>query len=239
MQNLASKYRPKTFEEVVGQQSAVRWLGGQVRNQTAKPVLLHGPSGLGKTSLGRIYAQGLFCESGSSSGSPCRACRQCVDFEKRRHPEYIELNCAREGSLENIKPVLKYLTIHPMFSGRRIVLFDEAQQMSPKAFDALLKLLEEPPPWVVFIIVTTAIDQLPEAIKSRCTVHELKPVGFELRVSLLKRICEAERIEYEGEGLALIAELSGSNLRELIVRLDQVIEDGGPVGEQEVRRLLN
>lgn len=147
MKSLAEKHKPRTFESVVGQEAAVEWLARQVRTGIGKNVILHGPSGIGKTSLARIYAEALLCRNTRNSGSPCRTCEQCVDFEQLGgHPSYTELNCARFGRFEDVEEELKNLKFHPMFGRWRFLVLDEAHQMSLKAFDALLKHLEETPP---------------------------------------------------------------------------------------------
>jgi len=240
MKSLTEKYRPHTFESVLGQKDVIAWLTRQVRAGTGRSVILHGPPGVGKTSLGRIYAQALLCENVGETGSPCRACGECRAFEQPGgHPSYIELNCARSGRLEQVEGDLKALGHSPMYGSRWILALDEAHQTSPKAFDAMLKLLEEPPYGAVFIMLTTAIDKVPQTIKSRCAVHELKPVDFKPSLLHLERLCKAEKIAYETDGLALIVDVSGGGIRDMVTRLDQVSEDGASVTEREVRRLFN
>ena len=240
MTSLSEKYRPRIFEDVVDQEPAVASLRKQVRAGTGKSVVLGGPSGVGKTSLLRIYAQALQCENVSETGSPCLTCEQCVAFaQPGGHPSCHELDCARSGHFEEVEEILASLRSHPMFGRWRIFALDEVQQASRRALDAMNKLLEEPPPWVVFIFATTEVDKLPPTIKSRSAIHELKPISFEAGLVHLKRLCDLESIAYELEGLSLIVEVSCGNVRDMVTRLDQVSEGGGVVSEQEVRRLLN
>ena len=240
MTSLSEKYRPRIFEDVVEQKPAVASLGKQARAGTGKSVVLGGPSGVGKTSLLRIYPQALQCENVSETGSPCLTCEQCVAFaQPGGHPGCHELDCARSGHFEEVEEILASLRSYPMFGRWRIFALDEVQQASRRALDAMNKLLEEPPLWVVVIFATTEVDKLPPTIKSRSAIHELKAISFEAGLAHLKRLCDLESITYELEGLSLIVEVSCGNLRDMITRLDQVSEGDGVVSEQEVRRLLN
>jgi DNA polymerase-3 subunit gamma/tau len=237
---LTDKYRPRIFEDLLGQEAAARWLGAQVRARSGKSVILCGGAGLGKTSAARIYAQGHQCENLSETGSPCLACEECRGFlQPGGHPNHIKHDCARFGRLEDVQEALRALRSNPIFGSRWILELNEAQGASPRAHDAVLTLLEEPPSWAVFIIVTPEIDKLPPTIKSRCAILEFQPISFEASLSYMTRLCHLEKIQYEAEGLALIAEVSRGEVREMVTRLDQVSEGGGGVTEQEVRRLFN
>jgi DNA polymerase III subunit gamma/tau len=239
---LTDKYRPRVFEDLRGQEAVVRWFTAQVRSPTGKSVIIHGATaGVGKTSLARIYAQALQCENLRSTGSPCLTCKECLAFEQREsHRGFDELDCARFGRFDDVDGFLKNLAFAPIFGTWRILMLDEAQEASPKALQAMLKQLEEPPPWGVFIIVARTIDRLPRTIQSRCAaIHELKPISFEMGLLHLTKLCELENIPYELEGLSLIAEVSRGEVRDMMNRLEQVSEGGGVVTEAEVRRVLN
>jgi DNA polymerase III subunit gamma/tau len=203
-------------------------------------VILHGDAGLGKTSAARIYAQAHQCEKPSETGSPCLTCDECLLFsEPGGHPSHIKHDCARFGRLEDVAEALRALRSHPIFGKRWILELNEAQGASPRALDAVLTQLEEPSCGAVFIIVTPDIDKLPPTIKSRCAIFEFRRISFEASLSHLVRVCDSEKIRYQIEGLALIAEVSRGGVREMVTRLDQVSEGGGEVTEQEVRRLFN
>ena len=192
-----------------------------------------------KTSAARIYAQALQCERVRETGSPCLTCEECVAFKQPGgHPSHIEHDCARFGRLEDVEENLKALRSHPIFGRRWVLTLNETHRASLRALDAVNTLLEEPPSWAVFIIVTPEIDKLPPTIKSRCAILEFRPISFEASLSHLTRLCHLEKIPYEAEGLALIAEVSRGGVRDMITRLDQVSEGGAVVTEQEVRRLF-
>jgi DNA polymerase III delta prime subunit len=131
------------------------------------------------------------------------------------------------------------LRSNPIFGSRWVLELNEAQGASPKALDAVLTQLDDPPSWAVFIIVTPDSEKLPPTIKSRCEILQFRPISCEASLSHLTRLCHLEKIPYEAEGLALIAEVSRGGVREMVTRLDQVSEGGGVVTEQEVRRLFN
>ena len=238
---LTDRYRPRVFEDLRGQEAVISWFTAQVRSGTGKSVIIHGAEpGIGKTSLARIYAQALQCENVSSTGSPCLTCEECLAFERRdSHRGFHEMDCARFGRFDDIDPALKNLSFMPVYGPRRILMLDETQEASPKALEATNKLVEEPPPWVVFIFVTRAIDKLLPATISRCAIHELKPISFEMGLLHLKKLCELEKIPYEVEGLSLLAEVSRGQVRDMMNRLEQVSEGGGVITEAEVRRVLN
>jgi DNA polymerase-3 subunit gamma/tau len=234
--DLAEKYRPRRFADVIGQD--VAWFARQVTSGAAKSVVLAGPPGVGKTSLGRLYGQALQCRRCAEDGSPCGNCDQCKYYEVYgRHPECVELDCTRFGRFEDVEEQLHALDRQPLFGRRRVLFADEAHRATAKSLEAMLKPLERSQKWTTFVFATTEPDKLPAAIRSRCTQHDLIPVGFEVAIRHLQTVSEAEGYAYEAGGLALIVETSHGQVRDMLVRLEKVAESGS-VTPSNARRLL-
>jgi DNA polymerase-3 subunit gamma/tau len=234
--DLAQRYRPRRFADVIGQD--VTWFTRQVTSGAAKSVILAGPPGVGKTSLGRLYGQALQCERCAEDGSPCDTCEQCEFYKNSdHHPESVELDCTRFGRFDDIEEQLLALEHQPLFGRRRVLFADEAHKATTKSLEAMLKPLERSQGWVTFVFATTEPGRLPAAIRSRCAQHDLKPVGFEIAIRHLQMVSEAEGYAYDADGLALIAETSHGQVRDMLVRLEKVAE-AGAVTPSNVRRLL-
>lgn len=235
--NLAQKYRPATFEAVLGQSHPVRFLSGLIQHgQAARSLLLHGAIGSGKTSLVRIYAQALNCETPTAEGSPCRTCRFCREGAGFHEYDTSGRGGERDAVLEWVAPLYRTPTEH-----RWTVLFlDEAQALEARAADALLKMVEEPEPRVAFCFATTEFAKIRPALRSRLISFEIKPLSAIDAIALIKKCAQHEGINYEPGALELLAGLRQGYARDLLTGLEQVRDPNGrPVTIARVREVFD
>lgn len=222
-ESLPLKYRPLAFEQLVGQETTARHLAALIRRgQIGKNIILAGGYGSGKTTSGRIYGRALNCERPTETGSPCNVCKQCVDQLEGRHPDYSEYDAASNSKVEQIREFLQVANSPPMLGKFRILLLDEAHALSKQAWDVLLKIVEEPPPYLVFIFATTEADKVRKAIASRCQVLQVKTLDHKTSIAHLRHICDQEGLQYEQEALEIISHVSHGHTRDLLKHLEQV-----------------
>lgn len=228
MQSLALKYRPITFEKVIGQYVVSRFLSNLIkRGQIGKNIILYGPWGSGKTSLSRIYARALNCENPTSGGSPCNICEKCRLFHEDQYTDYIEVDGATQGGKDKIKDLVEISKSEPYLGHYRVVCIDEAHNLTKQAWDTLLKLIEEPPPYLVFLFTTTEYVKVPETIQSRCQDFEVRLLDQKTSIQCLTHICEVESFRFEDRALEIISYLSKGHFRDLIKNLEKVYYFGG------------
>ena len=239
MTDLTQKYRPHRFGDVAGQPKADAWFRRQVTSKEARSVLLSGPYGTGKTTLGLIYAKALFCEA-PEDGEPCGTCDRCKEFGDigRDVLDFSRFECGEHSTVEEVKGLLEMARVHPWIGKRRVLMLDEMQNLSRRAFDALLRIVEIPPPWATFIFLTSKPEALPAALRSRVTHLELGLLTSEAAIRFLVRICQAEGLAYDASGLALLQAAVGGRPRELLRALENVSEFGA-ISETNVRLALN
>jgi len=220
---LARKYRPRTFEEVVGQEHVVKALSRALeRERLAQAYLLVGPRGVGKTSTARILARSLNCERGPTL-HPCLACPPCTEIHLGSDPDVVEIDGASNNGVDDIRALRERVHYHPLRDRRKIYIIDEVQRLSGPAFDALLKTLEEPPGHVLFLFATTDPHKIPETIVSRCQVFEFRRLREEdVRVKL-GEICRQEGVEVGEDILQALARGCRGGLRDAESMLDQVL----------------
>jgi DNA polymerase III subunit gamma/tau len=233
---LTEKYRPKTWEEVIGQELLLASLRRQLlSSRPARSLLFEGPTGVGKTSIAQISGRELLCDKPTVAASPCE-CPQCSALRRGEpHLDYREESLSRTEQVEAVFDEQRY---RPMAAQRRVAIFDEADQLSPRAATAMLGWLEEPPPWAHTILVTTRIERLPQTITTRCSIYQLRPVRFEPCLQHLHQICKGEQLQPEPDVLDLIARTSSGNVRRLLKLLEQATEADGRVTEHKLRRFL-
>ncbi len=220
---LARKWRPKTFDDVVGQDHVTRTLANAIeQDRIAHAYLFIGPRGIGKTTLSRIFAMALNCEKGPTM-QPCGMCDNCKGIATGSDMDVIELDAASNNKVEDIHGVLDQVQFAPTHSRFKIFILDEVHMLSNAAFNALLKTLEEPPPYVKFIFATTEGDKVLPTIISRCQRFDLRRISTGDIVRRLRFICNAEQITVTDDALLAIARGSNGGLRDALSALDQLI----------------
>ena len=219
----ARKYRPMTFDSVVGQSALTTTLKNAVRSgKLAHAYLFCGPRGVGKTTCARIFAKAINCLTPTEDGEACNHCESCQAFNEQRSYNIFELDAASNNSVENIKSLMEQTRI-PLQVGRyKVFIIDEVHMLSTAAFNAFLKTLEEPPQHVIFILATTEKHKILPTIISRCQIYDFERMTVENTIAHLKRVAEQEGISYEEEALAVIAEKADGGMRDALSIFDQV-----------------
>jgi DNA polymerase-3 subunit gamma/tau len=237
--SLYRKWRPQTFEEVIGQEYITRTLSNSLRSGNhAHAYLFAGPRGTGKTSTARILAKALNCEQGPTP-NPCNRCPSCRDITAGTSVDIVEIDAASNRGIDDIRDLRERVIFSPAVARTKVYILDEAHMLTPPAFNALLKMLEEPPAHVVFVLATTEPHRMPPTILSRCQRFDFRSVPALHIVRHLARICEEESIEAPEGALRLIARRARGSVRDALVILEQVVSYGdGVVSESEVAGFL-
>src|SRR5262245_48859655 len=235
---LARKWRPQTFDEVVGQEHVTRTLRNALSSgRVAHAFLFTGPRGVGKTTTARVLAKALNCEHGPTP-DPCNRCNNCTEITAGRAIDVLEIDGASHTGVDHIRDLTEGVQYRPAKSRFRIVIIDEVHMLSNAAFNALLKTLEEPPPHVKFIFATTEAHKILQTILSRCQRYDFKRIPLRELMQRLKTIVEREGLQADEVGLALLAREADGSLRDAESLLDQVAAWGGTITEQTVRDSL-
>jgi len=220
---LARKYRPTSFDDLVGQDTVSQTLSQALdSNRLSHAYLFSGLRGSGKTSTARIFAKALLCEKGESS-HPCDICSNCISSNENRHLDIIEMDAASNRGIDDIKELIEHTKYKPSSARYKIFIIDEVHMLTPPAFNALLKTLEEPPYFVKFILATTDPLKLPATILSRTQHFRFKKIAQKLVLQHLEHILNREGIDYEKDALDIIARSGGGSLRDSLTLLDQAI----------------
>jgi DNA polymerase-3 subunit gamma/tau len=220
---LARKYRPKNFDELIGQESITQTLSLALdTNRLSHAYLFSGLRGSGKTSTARIFAKALICEEGLSH-NPCGVCQNCIMALENRHVDIIEMDGASSRKIDDIRDLIEQTKYKPSIARYKIFIIDEVHMLTKEAFNALLKTLEEPPEYVKFILATTDPLKLPATILSRTQHFRFKSIAPRKIVEHLIHILNLEGIEYEKDALEILARSGGGSLRDSLTLLDQAI----------------
>ena len=224
---LYRKYRPQTFEDVVGQEHIERTIKNAIeQDKVSHAYLFCGPRGTGKTTTARLLAKALLCEKGPTA-DPDGTCEDCQLIAAGEHPDVYELDAASRTGVDNVREeIINRVQFAPTRGRYKVYIIDEVHMLSVAAFNALLKTLEEPPSHVVFILATTDPQKVPETIHSRCQRFEFRRISAEAMVARLGAVCVSEGVEFEGEALDLIAHRAEGGLRNALTSLEQIIAFG-------------
>ena len=237
----ARKYRPASFRDVVGQPSISTTLRNSILNKhLGHAYLFSGPRGVGKTTCARIFARTINCSNISENGEACNECESCQSFSENRSFSIHELDAASNNSVDDIRTLTEQVRIPPQVGKYSIYIIDEVHMLSPSAFNAFLKTLEEPPAHAVFILATTEKHKIIPTILSRCQIFDFNRIRVEDMVEYMKNIAEKESLEYEEDALHMIAQKADGAMRDALSIFDQVVSfSGGRITYQDVIRNLN
>ena len=241
---LARKYRPATFEQMIGQDALVQTLTNAIAlGRLAHAFILTGVRGIGKTSTARILAKGLNCEGADGAGgptmSPCGTCDPCKDINEGRHIDVLEMDAASNTGVDDVRDIIDGATYRPVSARFKIYIVDEVHMLSRSAFNALLKTLEEPPDNVKFIFATTEIRKVPVTILSRCQRFDLRRVPVDVMTHHLQTIADSENIKAAANTLVHIAKASEGSVRDALSLLDQAAAmNADEISEQAVLDML-
>jgi DNA polymerase-3 subunit gamma/tau len=237
-QALYLKYRPQTFEEVVGQEPITRTLRNALRQGRIRHAYLFtGPRGTGKTTTARLLAKALNCLAPEGQ-RPCNACSICVAINEGRLLDLIEIDAASNRGIDEIRDIREKVGFRPNEGRFKVYVLDEAHMLTEPAFNALLKTLEEPPPHVIFALVTTDPHKIPATITSRCQRFDFKRIGIQTIVERLATIAEQEGVAVEPAALELIAHQGSGAMRDAISLLDQLASYGDEISLDQVQMVL-
>ena len=237
----ARKYRPSTFDTVVGQKSVTATLKNAIKsNHLAQAFLFTGPRGVGKTTCARILAKTINCFSITSNIEACNECESCKSFNEGRSLNIYELDAASNNSVDDIRGLIEQVRFAPQIGSHKVYIIDEVHMLSQAAFNAFLKTLEEPPKHAIFILATTEKHKIIPTILSRCQVFDFNRIQIEDIANLLARIANKENIDAEMEGLHIIAQKADGALRDALSMFDQIVSfSGNHIAYQHVIENLN
>jgi len=234
----ARKYRPKTFEEMVGQAAVVQTLQNAIKaNRVGQAYIFSGMRGTGKTTVARILAKALNCQHGPTP-TPCNVCEFCTEINEDRSVDVLEIDGASSRTVDDISPIRDTAKYKPIHSRYKIIYIDEVHMLSAHAFNALLKTLEEPPDRTVFIFATTEFHKVPATIISRCQHFEFKKISQKEIINNLLGLAQKEKITISPSGLTLIAQAAEGSLRDAQSLLDQAVAFSGEVIQDDDLKVI-
>ena len=240
-QVLARKYRPNSFDEVIGQDHIVQVIKNSIeQNRVHQAFLFSGTRGVGKTTIARLLAKCLNCMSSDSPTSePCGKCESSIGIQEGKSIDFLEIDAASRTGVEHMRELLSSVHTSPSVSRYKIFLIDEVHMLSKGSFNALLKTLEEPPSHVIFLMATTDPEKVPKTVISRCLQLNLKTVSRPELCEHFRNICKKEGIKSDDESLSLVAKAADGSVRDGLTLLDQAIAHGsGKLDAHEVKNLL-
>ena len=239
----ARKYRPINFSELQGQEILTKILSyAIINNRLAQGYLLTGIRGVGKTSSARIIAKTINCTELIVDNDNVRACEKCPNcrgFNEYKHPDIIEIDAASRTSVDDIRQIIESSEYRPLIGKYKVFIIDEVHMLSKGAFNALLKILEEPPPHVIFIFATTEVQKIPLTVISRCQRYDLRRLTFNEILHLLEQIKEKEKLQFDAEALKIIASKSDGCARDAVAMLDQATSFCGSDRDMVTAKVIN
>lgn len=237
----ARKYRPQTFDTVVGQTHITTTLKNAIKNnQLAHAFLFCGPRGVGKTTCARILAKTINCENKTADGEACNKCNSCISFNEGTSLNIHELDAASNNSVDDIRTLVDQVRFAPQAGKYKVYIIDEVHMLSSSAFNAFLKTLEEPPPYAIFILATTEKHKILPTILSRCQIFDFKRITLNDTIEHLQEICDKEDIKADKTSLQLIAQKSEGCMRDALSILDKIVSfTNGEVNYQNTLEHLN
>jgi DNA polymerase III subunit gamma/tau len=244
--NLSRKWRSLNFQGIVGQELTLKMLKNSLYIGHYFPVYLFaGQRGCGKTTTARVFASALNCaqltefqKKPLAVAVPCGTCDSCSAMASQRHPDFIEIDAASHTGVDTIRNIIEAATLLPIMGRKKIYLIDEAHMLSKSAFNALLKILEEPPKSTLFILATTDQDKIIDTVRSRCFKLFFNAIVHDTLTDLLKTVCDAEAIAYEPSGLTYIAAHAQGSARDALNILEQVRFATGGIQKASVLQVL-
>src|SRR5579862_3320723 len=238
-QVIARKYRPQSFDDVLNQEHIKTTLRNAIaQNRIAHGYIFSGQRGTGKTTTARIMARCLNCIKGPTD-QPCGVCASCLEIAAGGTVDVIEIDAASNRGINEMRELRENVRFQPARDRYKIFIVDEAHQITNEAFNALLKTIEEPPPWVVFVLCTTEAHKIPATVASRCQHFSFRSVDFEDLTARMAWICEQEGIQADSEALAVLAQAGEGSVRDSLSALDQAIACcGSQLHPADVRALL-
>ena len=220
---LYRKFRPSEFEDVKGQDHIVTTLQNQIKaNRIGHAYLFCGTRGTGKTTVAKIFAKAVNCEH-PVNGSPCGECEMCKSIAAGTSMNVIEIDAASNNGVDNIREIREEVTYRPTEGKYKVYIIDEVHMLSIGAFNALLKTLEEPPEYVIFILATTEVHKIPITILSRCQHYDFKRISIETITDRMRDLMQTEQVEVEEKALRYIAKAADGSMRDALSLLDQCI----------------
>jgi DNA polymerase III subunit gamma/tau len=233
------KWRPRQWDEVVGQQHILKTLTNAVRaGRIGHAYLFAGPRGTGKTTVARIIAKAVNCLHEDPAQRPCNACEHCQAVNQNRFMDLIEIDAASNTSVDDVRDLRDKINFSPSQGKYKIYIIDEVHMLSTAAFNALLKTLEEPPPHAIFVLATTEIHKIPATVLSRCQRHEFRRLPVDEIVAHLKKIAKEEKLKVQDQALTVIARQATGSMRDAISLLDQLASTGGKIDLELTQTVL-
>lgn len=238
---LYRKYRPSRFEDIIGQKKVIETIRNEIKEgRIGHAYLLTGTRGTGKTSCAKIMAKAVNCEK-VEEGEPCGTCKICEGIEKGKITDIVEIDAASNNGIDNIREIREEARYVARESKRRVYIIDEVHMLSIGAFNGLLKIMEEPPDHLIFILATTELEKVPITVRSRCQIFEFRKVGREEIEKNIERIIKEENIEIDKKGVEQISKRSGGGVRDSLTILERCIggkKAGDKVVQEEIEEIL-